>query len=209
MSHNKNKMIKHLWGSVFLALFMTLASTCFPSKALAVTSGPGAWDVLVFGNYDLVSPNTGEAYKNLSTPTWNNELNNGYGGGIGLVYWFNDTVAFRIEAQTNLYTIPNANALQSSPLTGGFEIKLLGDPDYFLYFVIDAGAAYEEGLNGKTFFGTASSNAWSAYGDAGLGFNLNWIFIEAKIAYLPQTLAHSSSSQNGLWYIPLTAGFNF
>jgi hypothetical protein len=166
---------------------------------------------MIFGNYDMVSPNTGEVFQNTTAPTWNNELNNGYGGGVGVAYWFNNVVAFRIEAQTSLFTIPTAQgggSLQSSPLTGGVEFKLVGDTEYYLYAAIDAGAGYESNMTGQSFFGTASHSSWSTYGDAGLGLNLSWVFIEAKFAYLPQALS-GSGNQNALWYVPLTAGFNF
>lgn len=211
---NVSRAINGLRGAA-LALALLFAGLLLPSKSYAVTSGPGVWDFMVYGNYDLVSPNTGDVFKNTSAPTWNNELNNGYGGGVGVAYWFNDTVAFRIEAQTSLYTEPTGvggGALQSSPLTGGLEVKLWGDPEYYLYAVIDLGGAYESNLTGQSFFGKATSNSWSAYGDAGLGVNLSWVFIEAKIAYLPQALASGGSGgngQNALWYVPVTAGFNF
>lgn len=198
-----------------LVLAIVAVSFLAPSRSFAVTSGPGIWDFMIFGNYNLVSPDTGEVFKNTSTPTWNNALNNGYGGGVGVAYWFNDMIAFRIEAQTDLYTLPTAQgggSLQSSPLTGGLEVKLWGNPDYYLYFVIDAGAAYEANMSGQSFFGKSTANSWTAYGDAGLGVNIDWIFVEAKIAYMPQAIAHGVSGgngQNALWYVPLTAGFNF
>ena len=198
-----------------LVLAIVAASFFAPSRSFAVTSGPGIWDFMIFGNYNLVSPDTGGVFKNTSTPTWNNALNNGYGGGVGVAYWFNDMIAFRIEAQTDLYTLPTAQgggSLQSSPLTGGLEVKLWGNPDYYLYFVIDAGAAYEANMSGQSFFGKSTANSWTAYGDAGLGVNIDWIFVEAKIAYMPQAIAHGVSGgngQNALWYVPLTAGFNF
>ncbi|MDA8112666.1 MAG: hypothetical protein M0T83_09455 [Nitrospiraceae bacterium] len=203
------------WLKGLLVLAVVAASFLAPSRSFAVTSGSGVWDFMIFGNYNMVSPDTGEAYKNTPAPTWNNLLNNGYGGGVGVAYWFNDMIAFRIEAQTDLYTIPTAQgggSLQSTPLTGGLEIKLWGNPDYYLYFVIDAGAGYEANMSGQSFFGKSTANSWTAYGDAGLGFNIDWVFVEAKIAYMPQAIAHGVSGgngQNALWYVPLTAGFNF
>ena len=203
------------WLKGLLVMAFVAASFLAPSRSFAVTSGPGIWDFMIFGNYNLVSPDTGEVYKNTPAPTWNNMLNNGYGGGVGVAYWFNDMIAFRIEAQTDLYTIPTAQgggSLQSTPLTGGLEVKLWGNPDYYLYFVIDAGAGYEATMSGQSFFGKTTANSWTAYGDAGLGFNIDWVFVEAKIAYMPQSIAHGVSGgngQNALWYVPLTAGFNF
>ncbi len=203
------------WRMRILAIAVAAAGFFSPSPSYAVTSGPGVWDFMIFGNYDLTTINTGAIYSNFPTgfasPTWNKVMNNGYGGGVGLAYWFNDTVALRIDVQTSLFTeqSPLTGSVQSSPLTGGIELKLWGDPDYYLYFVVDAGAAYESTMSGTSFFGSATENAWTAYGDAGLGLNLDFVFIEAKVAYMPQFMAHSSYSQNGLWYVPVTAGFNF
>ncbi|MEC4682976.1 MAG: hypothetical protein VST70_04770 [Nitrospirota bacterium] len=211
---NDTKVLSCLRGA-FVALAIMMASLALPSKSYAVTSAPGVWDFMIFGDYDMVSLNTGAVLKNSSTPTWNNEMNNGYGGGLGVAYWFNNVVAFRLEAQTSLFTIPSAQgggALQSSPLTGGFEFKLMGDTEYYLYAVIDAGVAYEGSMTGQSFFGKTTANSWSAYGDAGLGVNLSWVFLEAKVAYMPEAIASGISGgggQNALWYVPLTAGFNF
>lgn len=201
-----------------LALVLLFSGLFLPAKSYAVTSGPGVWDLMVFGNYDLLSPNTGSIYTNLpagqANSNWNNTYNNGYGGGVGIAYWFNDVVAFRVEAQTSLFTdkSPLTGSIQSSPLTGGFEVKLVGDPEYYLYAVADGGVAYEATMSGQNWFGKSSNNSWSTYADAGLGFNFSWVFVEAKIAYLPESLPGaglSGTGQNALWYVPVTAGFNF
>jgi hypothetical protein len=200
-------------SAILLAAALVIAGALFPARSWAVTSGPGVWDLMVFGNYDLVSPNTGSAFPNTSTPTWNNLMDNGYGAGLGVAYWFNDTIAFRLEVQGNFFQGAGANtsALESAPLTGGFEAKLYGSADYYLYAVVDAGAAYELSLpntNGPALSAKGQSNAWSGYGDVGLGMNFDYVFVEAKFAYLMDALPHTAS-QNGLWYIPITAGFNF
>ncbi len=218
-----NSGISHAgWRKTLLALAVVLASFLAPSRSFAVTSGPGVWDFMIFGNYDVTSLDNGNTFANppstLTNQPWNKELNNGYGGGVGLAYWFNDVVAFRLEAQTNLFSVPTSlktstiGSLQSSPLTGGIEVKLVGDPDYYLYLVVDVGGAYEGQMAGTGFFGKTDANAWTAYGDAGLGVNIDWVFIEAKVAYLPQAIPQLNPSlggQSGFWYVPVTAGFNF
>ena len=218
----KNRLALHRvlagWKAGLLALALLVAGLLSPAKSYAVTSGPGVWDLMIFGNYDLVSPNTGSVFNSLpagfTSPTWANTMQNGYGAGIGTAYWFNDVIAFRVMAQGNFYQLksPAPGSMESAPLTGGFEAKLYGGPDYYLYAAVDAGAAYELSLpnnTSPTLSGKGSTNAWSAYGDVGLGVNIDWVFVEVKLAYLPDAIAHASSSQNALWYIPVTAGFNF
>lgn len=208
------KTIKGL-SALLLTATLLFTGMMLPAKSWAVTSAPGVWDLMVFGNYDMVSPNTGAVMQNSSTPTWNNELNNGYGAGLGLAYWFNDTIAFRLMVQGNFSQVSSSvvskMAYESAPITGGFEAKLYGDTDYYVYALVDAGAAYELGLpntSSPTLSATGSTNAWSSYGDAGLGLNLDYVFVEVKVAYLMDSMP-KTAGQNALWYIPVTAGFNF
>ncbi|MGC8500069.1 MAG: hypothetical protein ACP5OS_02690 [Leptospirillia bacterium] len=208
------KTVKGL-SALLLTATLLFTGMMLPAKSWAVTSAPGVWNLMVFGNYDMVSPNTGAVMQNSSTPTWNNELNNGYGAGLGLAYWFNDTIAFRLMVQGNFVQVSSSvaskMAYESAPITGGFEAKLYGDTDYYVYALVDAGAAYELGLpntTSPTLSATGSTNAWSSYGDVGLGVNLDYVFVEVKIAYLMDSMP-KTAGQNALWYIPVTAGFNF
>ncbi|MGC8529040.1 MAG: hypothetical protein ACP5OP_02420 [Leptospirillia bacterium] len=208
------KKVLRVVSALFLTAALVVVGALFPARSWAITSGPGVWDLMVFGNYDLVSPNTGAQNPISSTPTWNNALSNGYGAGLGAAYWFNDTIAFRLEVQGNFFQGAGTfktTALESAPITGGFEAKLYGNADYYLYALVDAGAAYELSLpntNGPALSATGQSNAWSGYGDVGIGMNFDYVFVEAKFAYLMDSLP-KVASQNGLWYIPITAGFNF
>lgn len=202
-------------GVLFLSALLLVSVTT--SRSFALSSGPGEWNVLLFGNYDLVSPNTGNLFTNApasGNSQWNKAFNNGTGGGLGIAYWFNDVVAFRFEAQVNDFNTPLSSSTSilgalSAPLTGGVEIKLLGNADYFLYAAADIGAAYENDIGSLLSSATHISPAWSAYADAGIGLNIDWIFLEVKVAYLPDTFPNSFYSQNPFWYIPVTAGFNF
>ncbi len=216
------KMVRGL-SALLLTATLLFTGMMLPAKSWAVTSAPGVWDLMVFGNYDMVSPNNGDVFQNyasipnVTTPTWKNQLNNGYGAGLGLAYWFNDTIAFRLMAQGNFFQASSSalfktTASESAPITGGFEAKLYGDTDYYVYALVDAGAAYELSLpntSSPALSATGSTNAWSSYGDAGLGLNLDYVFVEVKVAYLMDFMPKSASSQNAFWYIPVTAGFNF
>ena len=201
-------------SAFLLTATLILAGALFPARSWAVTSAPGVWDLMVFGNYDMVSPNTGNVLSTSSATNWNNVLDNGYGAGLGVAYWFNDTIAFRFEVQGNFFSgagTEKGTALESAPITGGFEAKLYGDTDYYLYALVDAGAAYELSLpntSSPAMSATGQTNAWSSYGDVGLGLNLDYVFVEAKFAYLMDFLP-KTAGQNALWYIPITAGFNF
>ncbi|MGL3710322.1 hypothetical protein ACSYAY_05595 [Leptospirillum ferriphilum] len=210
--------------SFLLAVALAVLAPEAP-QARAATSGSGAWDFLVFGNYDISSVDTGnisssQLYNTALSATgqatsFANTFQNGYGAGLAIVYWFNDVLAFRVGAQGNFFegkssSVYSGDSLQSAPLFGGFEAKLYGDPDYFLYGVIDAGAAYEESVSGASpTLSNYLNHGWSAYGDIGLGLNLDWIFVEVKFAYMPQFVPDYGHGQNGFYYVPVTAGFNF
>lgn len=214
------------WYSGFLVLAVAASGFFSPATSYAVTSGSGVWDFMIFGNYDLVSPDTGNVFKSstmnsylssLGKPvSWAGTMQNGYGAGIGTAYWFNDVLAFRLEVQGNFFQMQKTSlspgAAESAPITGGLELKLYGNADYYLYGAVDAGVAYELSLpnnSSPTLSGKGSTNAWSSYGDVGIGVNLDYVFIEAKFAYLPNFIPEVPSATNALWYIPVTVGFNF
>ena len=52
------------WGGVFLSAILLAAGLAFPDAGRAASSGPGVWDFMIYGNYDLVSPNSGAALSN-------------------------------------------------------------------------------------------------------------------------------------------------
>ena len=219
-----NRPLVRFTYSALLAVVIALFSFETP-QARAATSGSGAWNFLVFGNYDISTVDTGnisssQIYNTALSATgqatsFTNTFQNGYGAGLAIVYWFNDVLAFRVGAQGNFFegkssSLYSGNSLQSAPLFGGFEAKLYGDPDYFLYGVIHAGAAYEESVSGASpTLSNYLNHGWSAYGDVGLGLNLDWIFVEVKFAYMPQFVPDFGHGQNGFYYVPVTAGFNF
>jgi len=213
-----------MWGSLLLAVALFLLLTV-PREAGAATSGSGAWNLLLFGNYDLSTLDTGNVSSNQiyntslsatgQATSFANSFQNGYGAGLAVAYWFNDVFAFRVGVQGNFFegkgeSAFSGNSVQSAPIFGGFEAKLYGNTDYFLYGVIDGGAAYEETVSGASpTLSNYLNHGWSAYGDVGLGMNLDWVFVEVKFAYMPQFVPAYSHGQNGFYYVPLTAGFNF
>ena len=66
------------WGGVFLSAILLAAGLAFPDAGRAASSGPGVWDFMIYGNYDLVSPNSGAAVSNepagTTSPAWNNSI---------------------------------------------------------------------------------------------------------------------------------------
>ncbi len=208
-------------SSLILVILLGMAT----QTARAASSGPGTWNLLLFGNYAPNSIDT-ENFSSSATynasltalgkaTTFNDSLQSGYGAGLAVVYWFNDTLAFRVGVQGNISQgktggILAGDSIQSAPIFGGLEAKLYGGPDYFLYGVIDGGAAYEETVTGSSpTLSNYLNHGWSTYGDVGLGLNLNFLFVEVKLAYMPQTIPDAGFPQNGLYYVPVTAGFNF
>ncbi|MHB1285449.1 MAG: hypothetical protein ACYCYP_02615, partial [Leptospirales bacterium] len=186
----------------WLVLLILLGTA--PSNAGAASSGPGTWNLLLFGNYspnsiDTENFSSSASYNNSLTAlgkatSFNNSFQAGYGAGLAVVYWFNDTLAFRVGVQGNISQgktggILAGDSIQSAPIFGGLEAKLYGGADYFLYGVIDGGAAYEETVSGSSpTLSNYLNHGWSTYGDVGLGFNMNFLFVEVKLAYLPQAI---------------------
>ncbi|MHB8421407.1 MAG: hypothetical protein ACYC9S_00305 [Leptospirales bacterium] len=211
------------WILAVALLFLSVGGK--PRAAHADSSGTGTWNLLLFGNYDLSSLDTGNIatsslyntlQNSLGTATsFANNFKSGYGAGLAIVYWFNDLAAFRVGVQGNIFPGKTAgqfsgDSVQSAPLFGGFEARLLGNQDYYLYGVVDGGAAYEDSVTGSSpTLSNSISHAWTAYADVGLGLNLNLLFVEVKFAYMPQFVPAYGQTQNGFYYVPVTAGFNF
>jgi hypothetical protein len=200
------KKIKGRVLSSVLTLFVLLSFCLVPVKSWA-----GNLDVLVFGNYDFLSPNGG-AIAQGSTESWQGQWHNGYGGGLGLLYWFSPRFGFRIDAQGNFFGMNQpGESLDSAPITGGIEYKLSDGLDHYAYVVLDAGVAYELSLPGISSIAISAPNgghAWSSYFDGGLGYNFSFLFAEVKYAYI-QDPVPNLPGQNAMWYIPVTVGFNF
>ena len=203
-------------SAFFLLVALLLASTA-PTKAFAGVAANGQLNLMVFGNYDFTALDSSNLPINPTGPnqTFAKSFENGYGAGLGFAYWMTDNIAFRMMAQGNMFQgnqsgLFSGNSIKSAPITAGLEFNLLGDPEHFFYAVIDAGGAYQELVTGASAFGgTELSHGWSSYGDAGIGINFAYFFVEAKVEYLPQFVPQATQGQNGSFYIPITAGFSF
>ncbi len=203
--------------SFLLLAVSVITLTALPAKSWAGVAASGQWNLMVFGNYDLSSLDSSNipTNSNLSNQTFSDTFKNGYGAGVGFAYWMSDNFAFRVLAQGNMFQgqqtgLLSGDSIKSAPITAGLEVNLLGDPEHFLYAVVDLGAAYQENVTGaEPFGGTELSHGWSSYGDVGIGVNFAYFFVEAKVAYLPQFIPQFSQGQNGSFYVPVTAGISF
>jgi hypothetical protein len=215
----KKKTMSHVI-KIFSALFfagIALFGVFSPTKAFSAVAANGQLNLMIFGNYDFTALDSSNLPTNPTGPnqTFAKSFENGYGAGIGFAYWMTDNIAFRMMAQGNMFQgnqtgLFASDSIKSAPITAGLEFNLLGDPEHFLYAVVDAGGAYQELVTGASAFGgTELSHGWSSYGDAGIGINFAYFFVEAKVAYLPQFAPQYSQGQNGSFYVPITAGFSF
>jgi len=215
----KTQKMPRFIKTVTALLFASIAvfGMISPTKASAAVAANGQLNLMIFGNYDFTALDSSNLPNNPTGPneTFAKSFENGYGAGIGFAYWMTDNIAFRMMAQGNMFQgnqsgLLSGDSIKSAPITAGLEFNLLGDPEHFLYAVVDAGGAYQEMVTGASAFGgTELSHGWSSYGDAGIGINFAYFFVEAKVAYLPEFLPQYSQGQNGSFYVPITAGFSF
>lgn len=218
MNSDRTFFFVTVFRAVCVALFIATVSLVSPGLSRAAEEQGGTIDVLLFGNYDLATVDTGNMGSNNSEGSWAHNFQNGGGGGLSIGYWLNNVIDLRVMAQGNTFPSSVQSTLGllttgSFPLTAGVEVKLLGSNNVYLYGVADAGEAYEIGLSSSSSAGTPSlkgATSWSAYADAGIGINFHFLFAEVKVAYLSQLLpGNMVSGQNGFYYVPVTAGFNF
>ncbi len=214
-THKMSQFIKTVSALFFAGII--LFGAIAPTKAFSAVAANGQLNLMIFGNYDFTALDSSNLPINPTGPnqSFAKSFENGYGAGVGFAYWMTDNIAFRMMAQGNMFQgnqtglLPN-DSIKSAPITAGLEFNLLGDPEHFLYAVVDAGGAYQELVTGASAFGgTEISHGWSSYGDAGIGINFAYFFVEAKVAYLPQFAPQYTQGQNGSFYVPVTAGFSF
>ncbi|MGC8529631.1 MAG: hypothetical protein ACP5OP_05460 [Leptospirillia bacterium] len=205
---------------LFLALILAVPGIGALSEAYASDSGPGVWDFLLFGNLDMGSrfsagtlgPNAaGTTVYQGSSPI----TSPGYGFGFGTEVWFSNNIAARLLLQGNVFANGfNAN-LKNGPFFGygavtvGPVFKLFGSSNYFVYAPVDLGYAITAASSGNpaTVGATSSLTAVSGgsfYGDLGIGVNLRFLMLEAKVAYLPAPGSFGGNS----FFFPITVGFD-
>lgn len=178
------------------------------SRAHASDSGAGVWDFLLFGNL-----NVGQSVKADSTGGVAPVTGIGYSLGLGTEVWFTDNIAARLLAQADIFASPsggysnikNGPAVGIVPITVGPVFKLLGSTNYFVYAPVDLGIAetFSSGPVGSN--GSVSViNGSSFYGDLGIGVNIRFLTLEARMAYVATPNAYSG----GFWFFPLSVGFD-
>ena len=193
-------------GIVVLLFFAPLTE-----KALAIDSGAGTWDFLLFGNMDIGDSFFGNSVNASGVQSVRNIKMPGYGFGFGTEYWFSDRIAARILVQANVFTngfsnIKDGPFFGDAPITIGPVFKIFGSQNYFLYAPVDIGYAVTANSGVENASGSIPVNTGgSFYADAGVGVNIRFITLEAKIAWLANPGFYGGNSL----YFPLTFGFDF
>ena len=210
---------KRLGRLVFTAL-VTCALFLAPALSFADDSGPGIWDFLLFGNYvpggnwgagTLGTNSTGTTVYEGSSPI----RSAGYGFGFGTEVWFTNNIAARLLLQGNAFANGWNSNLKNGPFFGyaaatvGPVFKLFGSTNYFVYAPVDLGYAITADSTGSpATVGSASSlsavQGNSLYGGLGVGVNIRFFTIEAKVAWLPSPGVFGGSQ----FFFPVSVGFD-
>ncbi len=194
-----------LFAGFFLLVLSVFAS---PSSVLADDSGPGIWDFLLFGNINAGGSIQGNTISGTPKPL----TGNGYGLGFGTEVWFTDNIAARLLVQADAWASPsggygniqNGPAFVAAPITLGPVFKLLGTTNYFLYAPLDLGYALTYTSGPPSGSSVSVLQGHSLYGDIGIGLNIRFVTIEAKIAYLATPNPYSG----GTFFFPISLGFD-
>ena len=192
---------------------------------------PWVWDFLLFGTLGTGSQfSAGTMGVNSSgTLIYNGAQRagaTGYGGGLGPEVWVAPSLAFRLLLQGSVYM----NALQTSTTSTGINLKITDKPffgyaaltfgpvfklwggqNYFLYAPVDLGYAMTlTSIGSPATVGAASTlstvTGTSVYADFGIGLNLRFLMLEAKVAWLPTPNSFGYGADN--FFFPLTIGFD-
>ena len=192
---------------------------------------PWVWDFLLFGTLGTGSQFSAGTMGVNSTGTliYNGPQkagSTGYGGGLGPEVWVEPSLGFRLLLQGSVYM----NGLQTSTsatglnlkitdkpffgfaaLTFGPVFKLWGSANYFLYAPVDLGYAMTlTSIVSPATVGAASTlsttTGSSIYADVGIGLNLRFLMLEAKVAWLPTPNSFGYGADSFLF--PLTIGFD-
>lgn len=207
-------------GSLVLAIVLAASMGFIVPQAKAADSGPGVWDFLLFGNVDMGSSFSAGTLGTNATGTTVYKgpspiTSPGYGFGFGTEVWFSDNIAARLLLQGNVFSNGfNAN-IKNGPFFGyaaatvGPVFKLFGSTNYFVYAPVDLGYAITVASSGSpATVGAASSltavQGGSFYGDLGIGINIRFVTLEAKVAYLPTPGSFGGNS----FFFPISIGFD-
>ena len=212
-------MIGKIKGAILSLVLAATFGLSLPT-AFASDSGPGVWDFLLFGNLDMGSSfNAGTLGTNSAGTTVYKGSQPitapGYGFGFGTEVWFTNNIAARLLLQGNVFANGFNTNLKNGPFFGygaatiGPVFKLFGTTNYFVYAPVDLGYAITASSAGNpATVGAASSltdvTGGSFYGDLGIGVNIRFLTIEAKVAYLPAPGSFGGNS----FFFPISIGFD-
>ncbi|EQD24679.1 MAG: hypothetical protein M1537_09120 [Nitrospirae bacterium] len=145
-------------------------------------------------------------------PLINNQVENGYGGGLEITGWLAQNLAVRFQA--DVWTFPpqaGQYAVSMLPILLGLEVKVLGGNRVYLYVAADGGAAF----NGQKVSNVFSGTSLSPYAQAAVGLNFYFLQFEASYGILMNPLQSGASGMTGtggktnpFFIVPLTLGIH-
>ncbi|MHB1286642.1 MAG: hypothetical protein ACYCYP_08805 [Leptospirales bacterium] len=137
-------------------------------------------------------------------PLLNNQIENGFGGGIEINGWLAPNLALRFETSFLDFPAQAAGAsFQAMPVTLGVEIRLVGSEKVFLYAAADGGIVINGPETANIFVGTGGS----PYMQEGIGLNLYFLQFEADYATIFQPFGGSLHT-NPLFFVPFSLGIH-
>ena len=137
-------------------------------------------------------------------PILNNQVANGYGGGLEITGWLSSNLALRFQfGLLNFPGQPGFSTFQVMPVTLGAEVRLLGTRSVFLYVAGDGGIA----INGQNTANIFTGTAGSPYVQAGIGLNVYFLELEADYAAVASPLGGLSHT-NPFFFLPLSIGIH-
>ena len=212
-------------------IFGNVDSFGFVNDDSSGQSIPWVWDFLLFGTLNEESQFSAGTMgvnsagtlvytgpKAAGTP--------GYGGGLGPELWIAPDFGIRLLLQGSVYM----NGLQTSTTSTGVDLKitskpffaygaltigpvfkLFGGQNYFFYLPVDLGYAMTvTSIGSPATIGATSTlstvTGSSVYADLGIGLNLRFLMLEAKVAWLPTPNSFGYGSND--FFFPLTVGFD-
>lgn len=145
-----------------------------------------------------------------SLPLLQNQVDNGFGGGLEITGWFTPNLALRFQA--DLWTFPPQSAQEAFtmlPVLLGVEVRILGGNKVYLYVAGDGGVALNGQRVANAFVGTGAS----PYAQLSVGVNVYAFQIEAGygVLFAPYAKGPPGSpggSANPFFILPLSVGFH-
>ena len=135
-------------------------------------------------------------------PLLNNQITNGYGGGIEINGWLTPNMGLRFETEfLNFPAQAGGASFQAMPVTLGAEIRLIGSREVFLYAAVDGGIVINGPDTANIFVGTGGS----PYLQEGIGVNLFFLQFEVDYATIFQPFG-GSLHPNPLFFVPFSVG---